>query len=373
VYDAVLGHGGDQAGPHRPGVLAEPLVGRREQGLDPRDLARAEQRPRGLDDEQRCGLLVALGPEGLHRLLEEVGRATQVAARRRGEGRVPQQLRKVVVGRQRERLLGVREGHLGRTERQRALGRPPQPLPGRRRDVLGLRGARLGAVGLEVVVRHHAGELVVGQRLEVPSSSQVPHPSGRLGEHRVRHLAQDALDEAELAALRRAWVEVLHEQLTPDERAQPGLDLLGGAAGHAGQSGDGERLPEDGRVLQERAVGVLERVHPRGEQRVQRLRDVELAHEAADHSVRTPDLLEHVAVGQHADGLDGVQRDALGPGDDAVDVLGRQAGHVPADHRGHLRVRERVEVEDGRAAQPGPPGRPAVGELGAGQRDDEQR
>src|SRR6478735_121110 len=76
----------------------------------------------------------------------------------------------------------------------------------------------------EVVIGEDACELVVAERFEVTRRCQVLRPAIALGESLVGDLADDALDEPELAALRRSWVGIKDEQLMPDEPVEARRD-----------------------------------------------------------------------------------------------------------------------------------------------------
>lgn len=112
----------------------------------------------------------------------------------------------------------------------------------------------------QVVGRESPRQLLVDQGLEVARRREVPGLAVAPGERRVRHLADERLDEGELAALDRSRVRVAHEQLPPDEPGQPALHLGGIERRDRGKAVDGEGVPEDGGGLEQGAVGGLEGV-----------------------------------------------------------------------------------------------------------------
>ena len=76
---------------------------------------------------------------------------------------------------------------------------------------------------------------------------------------------------------------------------------------------------------------------------------------------------------QHANGLDGVQRDPLRPLQDALENLGRQAGNEPRQELAHLIGLQRLEHQRGEVAPPGAPIRASVEELGSCEADEVDR
>jgi hypothetical protein len=90
-------------------------------------------------------------------------------------------------------------------------------------------------------------------------------------ERRVGDLADERLHERELAALGRARIHVPDDELPAGERDQPSLDIRCIERRHRRQPVDRERLAKHRGRLEERPVGGLEGVEPRGDERVQRL------------------------------------------------------------------------------------------------------
>ena len=105
-----------------------------------------------------------------------------------------------------------------------------------------------------------------------------------------------------------------------------------------------EGLAEDGSVLQEATFLGGEPVEAGGDQALQRLRHLELRDLAGD-AVDALLLHEQAAVEERADRLDRVQRNALGPGEDALAKLLRKPGHEPVEERPHRRLRKGCERE----------------------------
>ncbi len=67
-----------------------------------------------------------------------------------------------------------------------------------------------------------AGQLVLAETLEEARRGEVAAPRSRLRQRPVGDLADERLDERVLAALGRPRVDVVDEQLAPDERAEAG-------------------------------------------------------------------------------------------------------------------------------------------------------
>src|SRR4029078_907157 len=103
----------------------------------------------------------------------------------------------------------------------------------------------------------------------------------------------------------------------------------------------------------------------RGDHVMQRLGHVErgnLACRPVDGAV----LDEVAAVEEHAHGLDGVERYALGTGEDLVARLRGEAGDKAVEEVAHGPLRERIEVDAREVALTGSPGRPPLRQLWAG-------
>lgn len=153
-------------------------------------------------------------------------------------------------------------------------------------------------VGLEVVGRHDFDDLdVVGPELvlEVCGDLEVAGLPLLPGEPVVGDLQDERLQEAVLAALRRARVALQGEDLLADEGGEQGLDLALGEARHRGERAGRERLAEHGRVLEAAPFGLLEPVESGGDERLQRLRHLQRVHrpgEAVLVAALPPDVVD---------------------------------------------------------------------------------
>ena len=236
------------------------------------------------------------------------------------------------------RVRGDLQGQLHVAERVGRRRQRPGPRrsgaqrhPGLRRDGGSLLAAGLGAIRLDVVLRQHAGQLVVAERLEVPGGGKVPRATVALRQRAVGDLLDEALDEPILAALRRAGVVVEGDELSPREAAEASLNLVRGEPGDGRQRIGAERQPDDRCVLEQAALGRVEPVQARRDERVERLRHGERG-EVADRLVRAIGLLQAAVVEEHAHRLDRVERDALGalPRSSRAALSGRPGTRPPS-------------------------------------------
>jgi hypothetical protein len=124
-------------------------------------------------------------------------------------------------------------------------------------------------VRVEVVAGEYAGELLVAQRFEVARRREVPVTSGAPRQRAVGDLPEEAVDEAVLAVLRRALVRVERHQFLPGKQPEARLHYRGVAAAHVGQRVDRERAADHRGVLEERPIGGVQGVKPRGDQGVE--------------------------------------------------------------------------------------------------------
>src|SRR5512133_1030984 len=99
--------------------------------------------------------------------------------------------------------------------------------------------------------------------------TRAPLPSG---ECLVCDVADEVLQEAVLAVLRRARVGLQRDDLFAHERMEERVELR---LFEAGESGARERLSEDRSVLQKPALLVRQTVEAGGDQRVKRFRHLE--------------------------------------------------------------------------------------------------
>ena len=125
-------------------------------------------------------------------------------------------------------------------------------------------------------------------------------------------------------------------------------------------------------VLEQRPVGRVEAVQPRRDERLERLRHGQLA-EVADGLVVAVGLAQPPVGHQHPDGLDRVQRDAVGAGDDRARRGQRQAGDEAGQELVHRRLGQRLQPEGQEVAPAGAPVGPALEQVRTGERDDQDR
>ncbi len=236
-------------------------------------------------------------------------------------------------------------------------------------------GLRRRLVGGEVVGGDDLDHLVLlageggGQVL---GRSQVAVAAVALGERLVGNVADEVLQEAVLAVLGRARVGLDAEHLLAHERGEEQLELRLGEAGESREPGPRECLAEHGPVLEQAPLRGGEAVEARRDQGVQRLWHLERA-DFADRPVDRTLPHEQAAVEQHPHRLDRVERDALGPREDLLAHRFRQAGDEPGQELLHRVRRERLEVERAEVAMARAPGRPALEQLWACERDHVER
>ena len=180
------------------------------------------------------------------------------------------------------------------------------------------------------------------------------------------------MNEAVLSALRRPRVHVELEEFPPDEIAKPGLERLWILPRHGGGSREREAETEYGRLLDQRTVGGIEAVEASCDQRLEGLRDLEMR-QVADRPISTILGRESTLVQQHPDGLDGVERHAVGAFEDEPHRGVRQARNEAIEALGHDLVTERLEREGDRVAASGAPVRPPLEQVRPRQRHDEDR
>ena len=137
----------------------------------------------------------------------------------------------VGIGGDLEGLLEEANGLRERPERSRSFRRPAQRDPSLRGDRVALGTLGLCLVGGHVVLGQGTGDALVVECLEVARGGKVQAAAVAAGQRPVRDLADEALDEAVLALLRRPRVDLEREHLAPHEVAQPRRDLLRGLAG----------------------------------------------------------------------------------------------------------------------------------------------
>ena len=228
------------------------------------------------------------------------------------------------IGRHGEGLLEKGQRLVERPQRARALGGRPEGDPRLGGEGVGLRSLRGVLLGRQVVAGQAAGELVAVEVLEEAGRGEVAPLAVGPGERVVGNLPDQGLDEGVLAALRAPRIRLEGEELAAHERPQARLELVLGDPRDGREPGEREGLAEDGRIGDEDPLVGREPVQAGGDERRERLGDREVR-EVPDRLVGA--VLEgQPAVGEeHPDRLDGVQRDAVGAGDDGPDRGLRQA------------------------------------------------
>jgi hypothetical protein len=133
----------------------------------------------------------------------------------------------------------------------------------------------------------------------------------RDGEPFVGAQADEVLQDDVLVPLRRPRIGLDPEDLLPDQAGEQGLEIGLGTSGDRRQGGDREGPSQDGGVLQERTLVGVEAVEALADEGLQGLRHVQ-GPDRPGRAVGAAFLHEQAAIEQHANGLDRVQRDALG-------------------------------------------------------------
>ncbi len=310
-------------------------------------LAPAEVVPDGsrLDEPRLCDLRVAAG----------VGRHPSLLEQIRPVGRVARDL---------ERLEEEHGGLVMAAEGGGALGGTAQGEPRLCREGLALGVIARRAICSQVVRGERTGQLIFAQTLEEPRRRQMPAPPIALGQRPVCHLADERLDERVLAAFGRSRIDVVDEQLAPDERTEAGVEALGVEAADGREARQGKALSEDRRITDERSIGRVECVEAGCDECLERCRDRQISDvDGADRARRD----------EHPDGLHRVQRDPVGPDDDGRPAIGRDARSQRREDLAHRVVGEGLEGEPDEGPPTCPPPRPTFDQLGPGQGDDGQR
>ena len=355
-----------------PGQLPAQLdaggIGREVADLGQRRFEVAERRPVPLGREEEARELRARaggrGPFAVRRLpVDELAqeRLGDIEARRGTpcDGRlVPQQRARRVVIDELERPLQVGEGLTGHAQGECPGRREPEGAdraPGQDR---GIGVARGGAGCSQQVLGHGLHQLLVVQGLQVVRSGQVDRPALSARHRAVGDVADDFLDERELAAAGRAGLVVEGHELAPDEGGDARLRLgrLEAADRHEGL---GMEAPTEDRRREEHApVARRERVDPGRDERAEGLRDL--------HPVRRFEHLQTLfpgaglaAVDQHPQHLHPVQRHAAGALDDPLHDARRKVRPEAEEQFGHLLVGQGLELDRREAVVTGAPRRAA--------------
>ena len=191
-------------------------------------------------------------------------------------------------------------------------------------------------------------------------------------EHLVGDRPQQRLRERVLTAIGREGIGADREHLLADEAFEQRAQSLLRQVCERRRRRARETAAEHRHRPDQVALLRLEGVEPRRQQRAQACRDVEVA-ELAGELEAIARLDQHAAVGQRPDGLDRVQRDALGLGDDPRPRLRGQSSHEPVEQLTDGLVGERLEVDHGRAAAAAGPSVPELGKLRPREGEDEDR
>ena len=99
--------------------------------------------------------------------------------------------------------------------------------------------------------RQRPGDLLLAERLEVAGGGDMAGSAVAHRERGVRHLADEGLDEGELAPLRRARIDELAQELGLGQRSKTTRQLLDVDPGNGREPRRREALPEDRRILDE--------------------------------------------------------------------------------------------------------------------------
>ncbi len=270
-----------------------------------------------------------------------------------------------------ECLLEISDGLQGRAEGTGPIGRGTQRDPRLCGNRLCLRTGLARGVGVGVVTREDARKLVVAERLEVPRGREVPLPPVAPREGAVGDLSHQLPHETVLPTLRRPWIVVDREQFAPYQRTKgrgEGGLLLGGNS-RKGLRGEG--FAEHRGILEHAPLRGREGIETRGNERLERFRDVEVR-QLGPREVPIGTDLQSAAVDEHPEHLDGIERHAIGTLHDPGHECRRQPGRDPVDELGHDRRREWLQVQRQDVAMAGAPGRSPFEQLGPRKRDDEQ-
>ena len=282
------------------------------------------------------GVGVALGIVDRDRLFDQPLRGVGIAREAGHVSRAHEQLG--VLERHFRQLRRLLEVALRFGRRGKRLGsftgsgerQPGPPLDLGRVDRVGIEPVRL-----DEVRRDDLGQLVLGRRggemLGGREVARAPLPSG---ECLVRDVADEVLQEAVLAVLRRARVGLKRDDLLAHERMKQCVELRLAEPGECGERCARKRLSEHGSVLQQPALLRRQTVETGGDQRMQGFRHLECL-DLADGSVDGAFLDERAAVEQHPHGLDGIERNTLRAGKDLIAQTLRQAGNEAAQQLIH--------------------------------------
>ena len=227
-----------------------------------------------------------------------------------------------------------------------------RPVAGRAERDPGLAGKGVGLRALggvperrQVVHREGARQLLVHERLEVAGGSQVARLAIAPSKGRVRDLADQRLDERELAALGGPRIQVADDQLATGQPNQSTLRITGIDGGDGREPVDRERMAQHRRRLEHGPVGRVQRVEACRDERLQGIGDGQVS-QVADRPVDAAGHLERALGNEHPDDLDRVQGNAVGPDDDAPRRVVGKPGHQAGQELVHRRRATTVRARD---------------------------
>ncbi len=213
--------------------------------------------------------------------------------------------------------------------------------------------------------------VATGKREQELGSGEVLGLALLAGEHLVGDALDDVLDEGVLAALGRGRIRLDGEHFLPQQRRKERLEALGIESSERAQPLLRERLAEHRAVLHELALRGSQPVEAGGDERMERLRHLELL-DRSGRPVNSTVTGQQTSVEQHANCLDGVERDALCPLENPHTEVVGQAGNEARQQLVHRCRRQWLEIELVEPALARPRGA-LLGELGPRQGEDVQR
>ncbi len=233
-------------------------------------------------------------------------------------------------------------------------------------------GGRARPVRRQDVVGHRPAQVRVAEALVVRRRGQMALAPVAQRQGPVRHLTDEPLEEPIAPDVGCPLIGLLDEELALDEPPEDRLDLLGRRRPDGRQRRRPECLAEHRRVADQSAIRRFEAVEPGCHEGLQRLRHGQAVEPAAD-LVRPVDRLELAAVDEHPEGLDRIERHALGPVEDAFRDVGREPGSEPGEQLGHRHPRQRIEMEADVVPAAHAPIRAGLEQRRAGQGHDQDR
>src|SRR5919198_4669784 len=154
--------------------------------------------------------------------------------------------------------------------------------------------------------------VLVTERKEVLGRSEVQSFPIIAGKRVVRDLLDEVLQESVLTALWRERIRRERDDLLPHQRGEHRLHVGFGETGDGRETPRGECSAEHCGLLDGSALVRGEAVEPRGDERMQGLWNLECL-DLPLEPIRVAVAHEDAAIEQHADGLDCVEGNTLGP------------------------------------------------------------